>query len=726
MKISRLRLTAVARAAVPVTVLLIAVSPAATGASAAHSSTAVATISTTISTTMPPTGSAPGTDHTIPGPLGPGEPAVDIQITSFEPAVPEPGDLLVIEGTVTNVTNTPLVNVQALLRHNLYPLSSRAELKLVDTEPRLVWGSRPGHVFAEVATSLPPAGSDEFRLEVQLETACQPPAPGAPPCVQLQYPGVYVFGVDVREGNPNLPGARVDAGTTLSLVPWLIDGDEQRLDVAMLWPISGTPAIQPDGTLGEVDTSAMLGPEGWLTALLDAPAEAPVTWVVDPDLLDTVAAIADSDNRLALPARRWLSSFETTAETATTWLLPFATPDIAAFDRTHQTRLAGAAVRLSAIAAQNLPTGTRTVAWPVGGDVAGEIAAYRAAGVTTAVVPSDAVDTGGQPRVDLPAGNGQVAGLVVDTALSETITRAGDPVALRQRWLAATALTVLEAPDGNPAPVVVSPPLGWRPTLQEATRLIDIWTDVPWVAPTLIDEMDAARTPGALTAEQSPVAEQLSPTADAAADLLARVAQYESLLAEPSDVDDFGAITVRAASAAWRADPDTGHEFIAAATRAVSELLSQVFLQVAPAVTLSSNTGAFPVNVVNQLGVPVTVRLELESANPQRMQVEPVTAQRIEPGETDILRVTAEAVANGKVRVELQLATVDGTPLGRATQTVVNATDYGVIGWFLIGGAGLLFVAGLAFRTIRGKRRNGTSGQPHPLSDHLPLEGASR
>jgi hypothetical protein len=144
-------------------------------------------------------------------------------------------------------------------------------------------------------------------------------------------------------------------------------------------------------------------------------------------------------------------------------------------------------------------------------------------------------------------------------------------------------------------------------------------------------------------------------------------------------------------------------------------------------VTLSSNTGAFPVNVANHLDVPVTVRLELESANPQRMSVEPVTAQRIEPGETEILRVTAEAVANGKVRVDLQLATVDGIPLGHATQTVVNATDYGVVGWFLIVGAGLLFVAGLAFRTVRGKRRNGTSGGSDPeLHDHAPLEGASR
>jgi hypothetical protein len=679
-------------------------------------------------TVLAPAGSTYAASPTIPGPAGPDVPSVDIDITTFEPAAPEPGDLLVIEGTVTNVTDAPLLNVQALLRHNLNPISSRADLGLVDSDPRLVWGSRPGHVFAEVTRSLAAGAAADFRLEVRLETACPPAAPGAPPCVQIQHPGVYVFGVDIREGNPNVPGARVDAGTTLSLLPWLIGTAERTVEVAMLWPVSASPALRPDGTLGDIAASPMVGPGGWLSSLLDTPGDAPVTWVVNPDVLETVGTMADSDDRWARSAETWLTTFASTADEAAIWLLPFAVPDVAAFGTSEQVRLAGTAVRLSTIAAQELPTGTRTVAWPTNtGALEHELAAYQEAGVTTAVVPSDAVASESGPWIDLPAGNGQISGLVVDTALSATIALADDDVAMRQRWLAATALAVLEPAAGDPAPLVVSPPLGWQPSHQAASRLIDVWTSVPWVEPVAVGQIDSRHTPGTLVSVDAPTSGQDSPTADAAAELLARVSQYESLLAEPADGDDFSAAMVRAASAAWRADPDAGRRFITVATGEVNDLLSQVSVQVASTVTLSSNTGAFPVNVVNHLDVPVTVRLELESANPQRMAVEPVTEQRIEPGETEILRVTAEAVANGKVRVDLQLATVDGTPLGRATHTVVNATDYGVIGWFLIVGAGLLFVAGLALRTVRGKRRNGT---PDPkgtqLSDHAPLEGASR
>jgi hypothetical protein len=663
---------------------------------------------------------------TIPGPAA-AEPTVDIDVTSLDPAAPEPGDVLVIEGKVTNVTDEPLVNVQALLRHNLNPLSSPADLELVESHPRLVWGSRPGHVFAEVADALPAGQSADFRLEAQLETACPAAVPGAPPCVQIQHPGVYVFGVDIREGDPNLPGARVDAGTTLSLVPWLIGTAERSVDVAMLWPVSGLPAIQPDGTLGDVDTDGMMGPTGWLSALLDAPGQAPVTWAVDPEVLDTVAAIADSDDRWAGSAADWLNTLQSSANAAETWLLPFAVPDVAAFDGPERARLAGTAVRLSTIAAQELPTGTRTVAWPVSAtDLDGELAAYRAAGVTTAVVPSDVVAADGRPWVELPAGDGHITSLVADATLSSTVALADDEVALRQRWLAVTALAVLGARD-EPAPLVVSPPLGWQPSHQAASRLIDVWTATPWVDPVGLDAIDPEPRAGTVLPPGAQSAAQLSPTSDAAADLLSGVVQYETLLVEPAGGEEFAAATVRAASAAWRTDPDAGREYAAAALTEVTGRLSQVSLQVAPTVTLSSNTGAFPVNVVNHLEVPVTVRLELHSANPQRMSVESITAQRIEPGETEILRVTAEAVANGKVRVDLQLATVDGRPIGRTTHTIVNATDYGVIGWFLIVGAGLLFVAGLAVRTVRGKRRNGVSEPPETqLSDHAPLEGASR
>src|SRR5690606_23827318 len=158
---------------------------------------------------------------------------------------------------------------------------------------------------------------------------------------------------------------------------------------------------------------------------------------------------------------------------------------------------------------------------------------------------------------------------------------ADNGVALRQWWLAATALAVLEAPN-EPAPLVVSPPLGWRPSYQAAASLIDVWTGTPWVQPVPLDAIDSEPEAGTLMPPDEQPAAQTSPTADAAAALMDSVAQYQTLLAEPVADDQFAAATVRAASAAWRVDPDAGREYATAALDEVRDLLSQVSLQVAP------------------------------------------------------------------------------------------------------------------------------------------------
>ncbi|HSI92026.1 MAG TPA: DUF6049 family protein, partial [Jiangellaceae bacterium] len=310
------------------------------------------------------------TTPTIPGPVGPAEPTVAITLTAVEPAIPHPGDLLVIEGTVTNTSAVPLEHVQTLFRHNLNPLGSRADIRAVDESPRLAWGSRPGHVFHEVADSLDPGQAADFHLEMVLETTCPPPEPGAPACVQIQHPGVYVIGVDVREGDPNQPGARVDAGTTLTFLPWLIDATEQRVPVAMLWPVMTTPARPAsDGTTAADSPAAMVGPTGWLRTLLDAPKGAPVTWAVDPELLATVATVAEQDGMLAAAAADSLERLRAATANSEAWLLPYATPDFAAFDATVAGELASEAMRRARAAAAELPGARSDVVWPVAGSV---------------------------------------------------------------------------------------------------------------------------------------------------------------------------------------------------------------------------------------------------------------------------------------------------------------------------------------------------------------------
>lgn len=641
---------------------------------------------------------------TVPGPAGPDEPTVEVSIDRVEPAVPEPGDVLVIEGTVTNTTDVPLEHVQALFRHNLNPLSARADIRLLDESPRAVWGSRPGHVFHEVTDQLMPDASVGYRLELLLETSCHV-EPGALPCVQIQHPGVYVIGVDIREGDPNRPGARVDAGTTLTLLPWQIEPAGEPVPVAMLWPVAATPAILPDGA----DRAAHLRwPITALRAVVDAPGDHPVTWAIDPDLLDSVAAVAAGDGPQAQAAASWRETLLDVTSGADVWMLPYASPDFAAFPSDVAERLAHRAVRLARVAATRVPGARVGLVWPASGAVSSATAeALGAAGYRTVVLSGAALPGMGHgPVARLRAGDGELDVLVTDAGLDAAVRSAGDPVELRQRWLAETALAAME-PAGD-RPLLAAPPHGWQPEPELAAELIRVWTNTPWVEPVGLGEL--AELPAAAVIDGGTNVPAALPDANAAAvtELIDRLDQYENLVGDGSAAAEYRTEALRTASAFWRHDAETGRAVAEELAGEVTDLLSQVSLQVAPTVTLSGNTGAFPVNVVNHLDVPVTVRLDVTSANPDRMSIEPVTIQQIEAGETEILRITAEAVANGKVRVDMQLATIDGAPLGSARHTIVNATEYGVIGWFVIGGAATLFVAGLAVRTVRGRRRSGT------------------
>jgi Family of unknown function (DUF6049) len=649
----------------------------------------------------------PAAATTIPGPAGPAEPTVDITIDAIEPAIPEPGDVLVIEGTVTNTTDAPLESVQALFRHNLNPLGSRQDVGLLDESPRLVWGSRPGHVFDEVTDRLGPGREVGYRLEVLVETSCLQTDPGGLPCVQIQHPGVYVIGVDVREGDPDQPGARVDAGTTLTLLPWQIEPAGDSVPVAMLWPVAATPT-GPDDPHNR--TTGLLGPGGPLRAVLDAPGHHPVTWAVDPDLLDTVEAIAAGDGRRAAAASTWRATLSEATRGGDVRVLPYASPDFESFEPEVAGRLAEQAIRLSRVAATRLPGAQAGLAWPAGGTAsAATVEALSIAGYSTVVLSGAALPQPAPgPLVRVSAGDHELAGLVTDAGLDTAVRSAGDDtVALRQRWLAETALAAMDPVTGG-RPLLAAPPHAWLPDPDLAAALIDVWTGTPWAHP--VDLASFGDIPPASVVPADSTAPGVLPASNAAAvaELITRLDQYEMLIEETSDADALDPAALRAASAFWARDAETGRAHADELADAITDRLTQVSLQVAPTVTLSSNTGVFPVNVVNHLDVPVTVRLEVGSANPDRMSIEPVTAQRIDAGETEILRVTAEAVANGKVRVDLQLATVDGTPLGSTRHTIVNATEYGVIGWFVIGGAAMLFVAGLAMRTVRGRRRNGS------------------
>jgi hypothetical protein len=153
---------------------------------------------------------------------------------------------------------------------------------------------------------------------------------------------------------------------------------------------------------------------------------------------------------------------------------------------------------------------------------------------------------------------------------------------------------------------------------------------------------------------------------------------------------------------------------VARLAAAASDRLARVTVLAPEAVTLSSRSGVFPLTVANDLDEPVTVRVDLEPANPDRLSVADTGPLRVEPGEKAAVDIRADAVANGRVPVTVQLTTVDGDPLGEPRRVLVVATEYGAIGWGVVAAGMALLALATGVRVARRRR--------HPAQDEVRVE----
>ena len=648
-------------------------------------------------------------------------PAATATLRTVEPAVPHSGDTLVLAGMIENTGDELLGDVQAILRYSTIPLDDRDDVRRVATDNELRWGQRYIDFFQELDPELEPGEAAEFRLSIPVDE------------INFSEPGVYAVGVDIR-AKP-LEGERLTFATARTVIPWIPEDEPlPTVPVGLLWPLATQPSLLPDGTLLDDRLADQLAPDGPLTALVKTPGTTPVTWVVDPDLVATVGTMADgyavtspdgttTEGTGAASAEAWLAAFDAATKDQQLLLLPYANPDLAALAEADGRTAAATARQAMATttdwASQTELANAEQIAWP-GSGVADQptLGALASAGTQTMVLASDAViGAADAARAQLQAGGSTLDAVLADAGLRQAITTsaAADPAAgvtaLRQAWLAETALVAIAAREqaAAPIPLVAAPPYGWQPSTAVAEALIDVWSTTPWVQATALADIPTAQPAAVVIPDPAAIAAPPQLTAEYVAEvseLRRDSSRYAALLAEPDAlVGELRTATLRALATASRAEPEAGTAYTSAAADQVEPLLGHVSVLVPESVTLSSKKGTFPLTVSNGLPQPVMVSVRVTADRPDRMSVADVLPQRVEAGENATVEVTAEANANGKVPVTVRLTAADGSAVGPPQRMVVNATDYGTIGWLVIGLAVALFIAAAVLRFLRSRRR---------------------
>ena len=533
------------------------------------------------------------------------------------------------------------------------------------------------------------------------------------------------------------------------------------LKISWLWPLIGQPQQKVcTATLATNDLAADLGPGGRLSALLDAGASHPgaqLTWVIDPALLSDVSTMTRrylvggqatctgaAPQPASTAAANWLAALRKVTPGQPTVLTPYANVDMSALVHQGLTRNLATAYRTGAAVAASVLPGTfgRDVAWPPGGTADLSLLTNLAAieHVGTVVLNSSQmppVNADAVFRPDDAVASLRVAGLPMNVLLSDNtltgVLRAGNTssgtlaknteFAVRQRFLAETAMIAAEAPDSRRT-IVVAPPGGWSPSEALASDLLGETTTTPWLTPTPLTSLSSAADTERAVPRHSPPGRKASP-GELSRDYLSavrvvgdRLGVYQSMLYRPAAAytRSLDEALLATQSAAWRGG---GQPRGAALTRGLNAYLksaeNKVKIISSAQVPMGGASGLVPVTIENGLHQAIRVRVVATVVNtPGRTSQltighfqDVVTIPPQSPSSP--VRLPVSSAPQGSTQINLSLTSANGTPLLFTEKSLtVQSTRYGRAILFLIGAAIGVFVLTSLYRAVRRRLRDDT------------------
>lgn len=702
-----------------------------------------------------------------PSPSPPNDEApVRLTVTSLLPRAPAPGQAFEVIGRLTNVGTQPARGVRVQLRVG-DRISTRSGLADADRD-------RPPtsrRVTGTTSVDLDPGQGASFDLRTTVDR------------LELGDAGVYPLDIEATGRFGDSPRARL--GNAPTWVPWMAGHQVAPTRVAVLWPLVDEPHRGADDALLDDRLAGELAPTGRLAHLLAAGAAAaqgqcdgtprppdgvtvsappaslasrcepaPVTFAVDPELLQTVQAMTAPyqvhgrgkpvQGTGTADAKTWLEGLRTVAAGSAVLALPYADPDVPALARDARGRYDVSLARTLGTQVVSDLLGRvplSSTAWPPAGPVPTGAQETLAVNGTRAIVldptafPDPQDDPGRTPgaRTSLPVPNTgtPIVGLVPDPGLSGLVTGAsardlGQRLA-EQRWIAETAIIAAEAPSLSRTLLVVPDRRGDVVSGAAAPSLLDIGR-LPWLCPVQLDDVASGseRCARETPSPEPPPTDRGDPRTATAGQLspqfLAgiahdrdRAAQLTESVLAPRDPGtsvlkaQLRRAVARAESSAWRSDPAGGRQVSQLLRASVDRLLGGLSVHGAP-LTLTSSKGTLSVSVDNNLDVPVACAVQFTSRT-AALSTSRTPVRLIPPHASAQLSVRATARTSGRFEVVAQLLDRDGSGFGNPATIEVRSTQYGRLALALTAiGAGVLLVAA-GVRIVRRALRRDRGGE---------------
>ncbi|MGW6917317.1 DUF6049 family protein [Kitasatospora sp. NPDC054939] len=689
--------------------------------------------------------------------------SVAVGVAPDAPPAASPNDVVTITGHVTNAGRSVLKGAHAGVRQpaNNRPLTARSELASVASRGNP--GSNDGYALdspQHAIGELGPGQSQEYTLGVS-----------AKDLGLAGKEGVFELAVDVWGSTADNQRERA-LGIARTFLPYNPSPAEaQPLRTATLWPLVHTPVLAAQ-TYSENDQNmpvlrndglaAEFAPNGRLYELVDIGAKLPgLTWVIDPDLLDTAYAMT-RQYRVQKPGTDGQSAKEdntvlgTGQAAAAAWLeklraavakqgsevvaLPYADPDLASIahngaDLTGMdTALlqAGTAGRLTVEGRLGVDARSDT-AWPYQGLLDQQIAATAQRGGANLVLANGASlpESGAlkyTPTAPRPIGNGQTA-VVADPTVSALFGGdLADPQAQTlavQRFLAETFVISRQEPQNQRGLLVMPPRELTVSTAKVLARALQTAQAGKWVEQVGLDTVAKGGPDGRANGSVPAAIDYPAParSSELPSSALTRTIGVQSeldklmrVLTLPERVrGPFSAAMVRSMSTAWRGRPPAGDEFRKGVSVYLHGLVDAVKVPKKSEITFPGDSGIMQVSVRNDLTQTVTnLELRLTSSQPNRLRVGPAEQIVLPASQGVTLRFPVEAHNNGPVTMTAQLWTTGPDPQPYSDPVVFTAEVTSVTnGVLYVFGGGLVLFLLAALRFQRQRKRRGDE----PLED---------
>jgi hypothetical protein len=306
--------------------------------------------------------------------------------------------------------------------------------------------------------------------------------------------------------------------------------------------------------------------------------------------------------------------------------------------------------------------------------------------------------------------------------------------AVRQRFLAETAMIAAEEPNSDRS-IVVAPPQDWSPAAALAGDLLGETVGTPWLAPDTLAGLTTAQDTERTISRRPPPASKNSP-GELGRGYLAKVSTvgarldgYRSVLYRPraSYLQQLSEALAATESSAWRGGGRGGREGSgpgggggaggggqargAALTNGllgyVVNAEKKIKIIASAQVPMGGAAGAVPVSIQNNLPdqaiqVRLTTSVVTTPGRTSQLTVGRYPDLRVvQPMQAITVRLPVSSAPQGSTLINLGLTTADGKPLPTTAKLTVESTRYGRAILFLIAAAIGVLVLTSVYRGVR-------------------------